>query len=291
MNISLGRQRIGIGKCIGILSLCVLCGCTSLILSPIVDPLTQSLQSQTDLELVCDGTPALLLMIDGFVESDPHNQKLLLAGAQAYTAYTAALTECGKPERAAQLSIRAKEYGSALLGSLSDFEKNFSKPLADFSRSLNTYGSADVDVLFWGATSRATWIRFQEGAPAAVVDLPKIEQIMLRVLELDEDYYYGGAHLFLGAYKAARPKMYGGKPEESRSHFERALDISNRQFLLVQVTYAETYARMTFNRELYESLLQEVLDFPLENKPDLSLNNLVAKRRARRLLDLTESYF
>jgi len=137
----------------------------------------------------------------------------------------------------------------------------------------------------------ATWIRYQEGSPAAVADLPKIEQIMLRVVELDEGFYYGGAHLFLGAYYASRPQMYGGKPEESRRHFERALQLSKGQFLLVQVTYADTYARMVFDRALYTSLLQEVLDFPLESKPELALSNSIAKRRARKLLDLADEYF
>ena len=291
MNFVQGRQRNIFRKCLVFLSLVVLSGCTSLVITPLVDPLTQSLQQQTDLELVCDGTPALLLMIDGLVTSDPASTKLLLTGTQAYTAYTSALTECGKPDRAAQVSDRAREYGRSLLFNLPGFKDNLAKPLTDFTRSLATYDRCDVPSLFWGAMGWATWIRYQEGSPAAVADLPKIEQIMLRVVELDEGFYYGGAHLFLGAYYASRPQMYGGKPEESRRHFERALQLSKRQFLLVQVTYAETYARMVFDRALYTSLLQEVLDFPLESKPELALSNSIAKRRARKLLDLADEYF
>ena len=291
MSFLLGRQHNVIIKCICIVALFIMNGCTALMITPLVDPLTQSLQQQTDLELVCDGTPALLLMIDGFIASDPHNSKLLMTGTQAYTAYAAALTECGESDRAAQLSARAKEYGIALLNGLPGFQDSFEKPLAEFTQSLKKYDAGNVDALFWGATGWGTWIRYQEGAPAAVADLPKVEQIMLRVLEMDENFYYGGAHFFLGAYYAARPEIYGGKPEESRLHFERALSISDRQFLLIQVTYAETYARMSFDRELYEGLLQEVLDFPLESRPELNLSNSVAKRRARRQLDKADIYF
>ena len=113
---------------------------------------------------------------------------------------------------------------------------------------------------------------------------------MLRVVELDDSYYYGGAHIFLGAYYSSRPAMYGGKPQLSRDHFERALAISNRKFLLTQVAYAETYARMIFDKKLYQSLLNEVLDQPLEDNLMASSNKL-AQVMAQKLLDATEEYF
>ncbi len=291
MNFSQGWQKNIFCKYVGFIALVLSSGCTSLVVTPLVDPLAQSLQQQTDLELVCDGTPAFLLMIDGFVDSDPDNTRLLTTATQAYAAYTAALTECGKPDRAAQLSDRAKKYGKSLLSELPGFERSVSKPLTDFTRTLTRFDRSDTASLFWGATGWATWVQYQEGSPAALADLPKIEQIMLRVLQLDEGFYNGGAHLFLGAYYASRPKMYGGKPEESQQHFERALQLSKRQFLLTQVTYAETYARMVFDRELYVGLLQEVLNFPLESNPGSALSNLIAKRKARRLLDHVDEYF
>lgn len=266
-------------------------GCASLMVARLVDPLAQSLQQQTDLELVCDGTPALLLMIDGFITSDPKNKKLLMTGTQSYSAYAAALTECGNAERAAQLSIRAKEYGMGLLSLLPGVKDNLSQPLGDFTQALKKIDSSQVKYLFWGGYGWASWIQNESGSAAAIADLLKVEQIMLRVLELDETFYHGAAHLFLGAYYGAKPKLYGGKPEESRLHFERALAISNRQFLLVQVAYAEIYGRMAFDRTLYENLLQEVLDFPWKSKPDFALSNQVAKRRARRLLDQVDMYF
>lgn len=265
--------------------------CTSLVVAPLVDPLAESLQQQTDIELVCDGTPALLLMIDSFITSDPKNKKLLMTGTQSYSAYAAALTECGNAERAAQLSIRAKEYGMSLLALLPVLKESLFLPLDDFRQSLKKIDSSQVKYLFWGGYGWASWIQNESGSATAIADLLKVEQIMLRVLELDETFYNGAAHLFLGAYYGAKPKLYGGKPEESRLHFERALAISDRQFLLAQVTYAEIYGRMAFDRNLYENLLHEVLNFPVESKPEFALSNQVAKRRARRLLDQVDMYF
>jgi capsid protein len=75
----------------------------------------------------------------------------------------------------------------------------------------------------------------------------------------------------------------------SRVHFERALALSDRSFLMVQTLFAETYARMVFDQALHDALLEEVLAFELQNAPAQALSNQIAKRRARELLD--ENFF
>lgn len=265
-------------------------GCTKLIVTPLMDPLALSLQKQTDLDLLRDGAPALLLLVDGLIAADSENIQLLIAGTKAYISYTSALSEYGETTRAMRLSLKAKDYGMSLLRQLPDLALEEGAGLSDFTDSLTGLKEKHVDSLFWGGYGWATWIRFQNGAPAAMADLPKVEQIMLRVVALDESFYHGGAHLFLGAYYGSRPKMYGGKPEESRKHFERALEIGQRKFLLSQVAYAEGYARMIFDRELYESLLTEVLDQPLENN-ELASSNQLAKVMAAKLLAQIDDFF
>jgi hypothetical protein len=265
-------------------------GCTSMITKPLLEPVELSLQRQTDLELIKDGAPSLLLLLDGLLAQDPYNKKLLMTATKAYGAYAITLHEAGEAGRAIVMSQKAKTYGMTLLSLLPHLENIYDKKLIEIDRALDRSSKDHVGFLFWGAYGWATWIRFQEGAPAAMADLPIIEYIMLRVVELDELYYYGGAHIFLGAYYSSRPQMYGGKPQESRKHFERALAISNRKFLLAQVTYAETYARMIFDKELYQKLLNEVLGQPLEDN-DMASSNKLAQVMAQKLLDATEEYF
>jgi hypothetical protein len=265
-------------------------GCTSMIVKPLLDPLETSLQKQTDLELIKDGAPSLLLLLDGLIADDPDNRNLLMAATKAYGAYATTLYAAGEVERAVTMSQKAKTYGITLLNQLPGL-KNFRElTYEECCNAVDKIKKRNVGPLFWGAYGWAAWIRFQEGAPAAMADLPIIEYIMLRVVALDDSYYYGGAHIFLGAYYSSRPEMYGGKPEKSRKHFERALAISNRKFLLAQVAYAETYARMMFDKKLYQSLLNEVLDQPLENNLTASSNKL-AQVMAQKLLDATEEYF
>ncbi|MCB2182860.1 MAG: TRAP transporter TatT component family protein [Desulfobulbaceae bacterium] len=273
-----------------LLLVAVLPGCTSLVVSSLVEPAMENLQQQDDLELVCEGAPAFLLMVDSMLVGHPENARLLAIATQAYSSYVTSLAACGREERATALSIKAKDYGLSLLSPYGLLHTEGSSP-ESWRQSLERLGERDIQALFWGGYGWAVWLEAQNGSPAALAQLLKVEQIMLRVVELDETYYYGTAHLFLGAYYGSRPAMFGGKPEDSLQHFEKALDINKRQFLPVQVAYAETYCRTIFDRDLYESLLKEVIDFPLEKRPDLSLANQLAKIRAAKLLGQIDLYF
>ena len=269
----------------------LLTGCTSLLVGPLVDPLNRSLQHQTDLDLVRDGTPTLLLILDGLTDRYPTNSKLLLTATQAYSSYAFTLDEMGESERAATLSVKAKDYGLALFCQAADLQGTIPGQLEDFKRILALFHKNNVPSLFWAGYGWATWIKMQNGSPAALADLPKVEQIMLRVLELDETYYHGAAHIFLGYYYGSRPEILGGDMEKSRRHFERALQINGRNYLMTQVTYAESYARQTFNRELFDNLLTEVLNHPLTTDSDRSTSNQLAKKRARQLLAQIDDFF
>jgi len=265
-------------------------GCTSLIVKPLLDPLTLSLQKQTDLDLLRDGAPSLLLILDGLIAGNPDDKRLLMAATKAYGAYGAALYEDGEIERAVNMSIKARDYGISLINQLPGLEKINGRTLSEIDEALAEISPKQAGYLFWGAYGWATWIQYQDGAPAAMADLPIVERIMIRIVELDESYYYGGAHIFLGSYYGSRPRMYGGKPEASRKHFERALEINKRLFLLTQVAYAETYARMAFDRVLYLQLLTEVIEQPLTDS-DMASSNTLAKVMAEKLIAQVDEFF
>ena len=266
-------------------------GCGQLMINSLMKPTIDNLQRQSDPELVCEGAPAFLLMLDSLIVSRPNDRSLLLSATQAYAAYSLALEECGRPQRAGRLAAKARNYGLALLDGLPTLITVRTGSLTEFKQALAGVKQNDVEILFWGGYGWAVWVHGQQGSPASLISLPKIEQIMLRTLELDESIYHGAAHLFLADYYGSRPKLLGGEPEKSRSHFEKALAISARRFLPIQVAYAESYARLSYDRELYENLLREVIDFPLGSCPELTLSNQIAKQRAERLLDEADLYF
>lgn len=265
-----------------------LSSCSSLV-TTVIRPAIGNLQQQTDIDLVCEGAPAYLLMIDSMLVSSPKSHDLLLAGAQSFSAYATALKECGggDAQRITPITDKAKLYGLRLLSlhlpSISG--RNYEALEGELSK-LRHSALADI---FWGTFGWLTWVRDQHGSPEAIADIVFIEKIMARLLEIDESYEGGSIHLFFGGYHAAKPAMFGGRPDLSRFHFEKALLLSEHRFLLTQTTYAETLARTTMDQELHDSLLKEVLAFPLESAPEFGLSNQIAVNRAKRLLE--ENYF
>ncbi len=261
--------------------------CASLITDMVIEPAVGNLQKQTDVELVCEGAASYLLMIDSLIESDPGDRDLLLIGIKSYGGTVAALDSCGaSPVRIEALASKAKKYGKRLLSSFLALD-NLQSPA--FDTALEELSPADAGYLFWGSFGWLTWVSQQHGSPAAMADLVTIEKLLGRVLQIDEKVEKGSAHLFFGVLYGAKPEMIGGNPDRSRFHFERALELSGRSRLIVQTSYAETYARMTFNKQLHDTLLHEVVAFELDKAPTERLANEIAKRKAALLLE--ENFF
>jgi hypothetical protein len=86
------------------------------------------------------------------------------------------------------------------------------------------------------------------------------------------------------------PPALGGKPDQGRRDFERAIDLAEGKDLMTKVLFAQEYARMVFDRELHDRLLREVLEADAE-VPGFTLTNTLAQEQARRLLDESEEYF
>ena len=106
----------------------------------------------------------------------------------------------------------------------------------------------------------------------------------------NETYQKGSAHLYLGMLQTVRPPALGGSPEEGRSHFERALELSGGRNLTAKVEYARCYARLMYDRPLHDRLLKEVLQADTRAK-GFTLFNILAKEQAKKLLESAEEYF
>lgn len=271
--------------------LTALTGCATLIVDPLVTPIEHSLEQQPNIDLLHDGAPTLLLMIDGLLANDPGDRKLLISGTKAYASYALLLDQYGETEQALRCAERGKTLARQLLASIHPLALCAESSPDDLKKKLAQVRKADVAPLFWGGYGWAAWVRLQEGSPVALAALPRIEPIMQRVVELDEAFHYGGAHLFLGVLYGSKPALYGGNPSASRSHFEKALMLAHRKFLPTQVAYAETYARQVFDRELFKNLLEEVLASSLDEAPALKASNSLAKVKAKQLLARIDDLF
>ena len=282
---------------IGILILFwLLAGCTppKYMMVQSMDPLMEDMNLSTnrnpDVDFVIEGMPANLMQLDGFITSAPNN-RLLLRAAEGYFGYTYSFVEDVDKPRASMLYLKARDYALSVLLNERYFRQNFDSGIKEFTKSLAEFTKEDVPALYWTANSWMAWVGLNINKPEALMDIPKIEALLLRAIELDETYYYGAAHATLGAYYASRSESIGGDPEKAREHFNRAFEISDKKMLFFYVVYAQYYAYQTQDRDLFERILRMVIDSPVDYFPEKNFANEVAKRKARKLLENIDNYF
>ncbi len=279
----------------GLALVLVLSGCGSLMRSatkPIMDNMSKSVMKQRDLELVRMGAPAYLIMIDGFLEGSPDSVYLLSSAAKLYGAYGSAFALGRDDEQARLMTAKAKEYAFKAASLENEtFARLHAAPPMEFQAVPAAFEKGDEALLLLVINSWAGYIRARPGSWEDIADLPKIEALTERLLELDETHYYGAGHLIMGTIRTLLPPSLGGKPDEARVHFQRAMEISGGVFLQTQVAYASRYARTVYDRELHDRLLREVMETPVDAVPELTLLNALAKREAAKLIESADEYF
>ena len=148
----------------------------------------------------------------------------------------------------------------------------------------------DLATLFVLGSTWVGYIQQNSGDWNAIADLGRVEAIMNRVVEIDEGYEFGQAHMYLGALNSILPASLGGQPDKARVHFEKAIALSKGRNLLAKTLFAEKYARLTFDQALHDQLLEDVLASD-SDVHGLTLQNEYAKQEARRLLASSADYF
>ena len=275
-----------------LLMLSALTGCASFVTSAsgkLADHLSSAILNQDDPETVEAGMPSYLLLVDSLIEGDPRSENLLLSGSKLYGAYAAAFVK--EPVRARRLARKARDYSDrALCVHDAQLCGLLERPYDEFAAAIGKLKADDVPLLYASGAAWAGWIQANSSDWNAIADLAKVKAAMQRVVELDENYSHGEAHLYLGVFATLLPPALGGKPEEGRIHFERAIELSAGRDLMAKVEYARRYARTTYDRPLHDRLLQEVIDADAV-EPGLTLSNMLAKRQARDLLASADGYF
>jgi hypothetical protein len=256
----------------------------------LVEDVAKASYKQSDLRLVREGMPAYLMLMDGMVEGWPDNERLLLAAAQAYASYASAFVGADDPAFRDTLLTRAKAYALQALEQRG-ISAPLTSPFAEFERQVGQTTRSDVPYVFWSASCWGNWIGAHANSITAVAELPRVEALMRRALTLDETYYYGGPHIFMGILYASRPPVAGGNLDLSKQHFSKAIEIGQGKFLMAYVYYADYFARKAFDRELFVSVLNKVLQTPADTVPELTLLNTVARHQAEALLGRTDEYF
>jgi tetratricopeptide (TPR) repeat protein len=272
---------------------------------------SQGFNAFWDYEIFGQAVPGAILQSEALVRISPDNEDLLLGLSRTYVVYAfgwlAAEWELadqrGDFERADELEQRVRllyERSTHLaMHALKqhDRDKKLEQVLATKKLDqLQAYlrraftDKDDVPALYWTGLSWGSAMAYSGGDLNVLADAPFARAILERSTEIDPSYNDAAALAVLGNVEASFPELFGGNLAKAKAYFERSLELGKRRNHLVLLSYAKTYAVAKQDRELFVSLLTEILTAP-DQGDDLRMNNKVAQVRAKRYLKRVDEWF
>ena len=259
--------------------------------------------SDEDPDLVKAAVPFSLKLLESLLVETPQHHGLLSAAASGFTQYAFAFVQQEADEleardlaaaealrtRARRLYLRAHHYG---LRGLEVQHPGFPNALlANPGAAVRAATTADMPLLYWTAAAWAAAISLSKDKPELVAQIPAMEALMDRALELDDSYGRGAIHTFLVTYEMSRQGAPGEPAARARKHFELAMALSEGKDAAPLVALAEAVVVKTQDVKEFESLLNRALAINPDTNPDTRLRNLVMQRRARWLLSRKAELF
>lgn len=250
----------------------------------------------SDLEVAKIAAGSSLVQLEGMQKLAPDNEDALYLLTQSWAGYSGAFiedeweqaidkedddAEAFQAKRARDAYDRAIRFGTLLLEQKRPGFVAAQKNSDTIKAYLSGFTSkADAEPLLWLG---AAWVSRGSVASedsAIVAELFVGVAILEHAVALDESIGYATGLAALGAYHARSPDA---ELAESKRLFERALTLTNRGALTVQLLYAQNWACNAHDKTAYEKLLAEVLEAG-DVLPAQRLENTIAKRKAKRYL-------
>lgn len=261
-----------------------------------------SVDAQPDLEVARVSIESNIGMMEGLRITRPDDARLYTLMGEAYTGYAfgfveddldAAEAESEREVIADRAALLYQRGRSAALRALSLNRKI--PDLVDatdeaFAAALAKLDKRDVGSLFWAANAWGNLVNLRPD-PVLLMEMPRVEAMMQRVLALDASYYDGGAHLFFALLKLSVPAALSDETEAAAKHFDDALRIADGKNLLIVAMRARFLLVATRDREGFREALEGVLEADPELSREHNLLNSLARARARRWLSQIDRFF
>ncbi len=256
-----------------------------------------------DPELIGEALPFALKTIESLLQMTPKHRGLLVTAASGFVQYAHAyvLSPANSLEsidletarkgraRAKRLFLRARDYGLRAL--------ELSSPgitqmlIKDPPTAVRLLKRDDVPELYWTGVAWGSAISVAKDDMALVGDVPIVQALLERALQLDESWGDGAIHEFFLVFNAGRSEAEGGGIEKAEAHFARAMELNGGRSIAPLVSLAETVCVKQQDRQRFKSLLSEALAFDVNLYPEKRLSNILAQRRAAELLKNIDELF
>ena len=197
----------------------------------------------------------------------------------------------GDEERALKLTARARRYG--LQAMCETYDSSCAWPgmtYDEFVATLDGIGPKQADVLFAYGLASLSFMRARSSDWDTVAEFPLIQALFDHYLNISGDAVNSSVYTYMGIMHTLRPPSLGGEPEVAREYFEKAIAESGGHDLSAKVEYAKGYAKLLYERELHDRLLNEVLEAD-PNQNGFVLTNVMAQKEAATLLAEADDFF
>lgn len=240
------------------------------------------------------------------VQKDPKNAEALtmLARANYFLADGFLALEGTAEEVEMKTYEKGADYGErALLVLEPEFEKamraetKFEDAMcADADAALagkgcgkSTIGKAGIPAAYWYAVNLGRFAS-KQGLSARLYYKDKLKATMARIYELDQNFYYGAADRYFGAFFSILPSIAGKDLDASGRHFAKSIELAP-EYIPTKVVKAQFLAIELDDEDMYRKLLQEVLAGDETENGDIAPEIRAAKRTAKKMLDEAEDKF
>ncbi len=260
-------------------------------------------RSEEDPELVRESLPFLLKTIESILDAEPEQEEALVFACTGFTLYGNAFLQVDAEvaewegdygrsavtrERTWKIYVRARDF---CLRGLELRYPGFGDELRDDpAAAVAATQASDVELLYLLSGAWGLAISNALDQPSLVADLPLVRTLLERALELDESYERGALHSAMIVVESL-PAELGGSPERARTHFERAVELSDGLDAGPYVTLAAGVSVAQEDRAEFEELLATALAIDPNEDTSLRLLNLINQRRAETLLEYVDDMF
>lgn len=276
---------------IGVIA-CSLSGCATVMSSAasgLTESISDSVLNQDDPETAKAALPTFMVLIDGFIRDNPENPDILASGATLYASYGAIFAD--DDLRASRLTKRARGYAQTAM--CQSYEPSCGWHDATYDEFVATLAGVkekQAEILYTYGFVSLAYLRAHSSDWNSLAELPQMEALFNHYLDISGDEVNSAVYTYMGVLLTLRPPALGGEPERAREYFEKAIAETQGKDLSVKVEYARGYAKLLYERELHDRLLNEVMAAnPYED--GYTLSNVLAKEEAALLLAEADDYF